>query len=194
MSLTIRFDEHETARLTDERIETVSRDRIEFVAEGNLTVTESKMAAVAGRTLRPTTVTLTVEDERPVPIDLTGPATLRLEDADVGIEPAGTDAVPSEATALESTTDDGPNGADPTYGVLSFTVDGAVQGVPEETVDRLAGSNATLRSITFTLDDETRSNGGTNDTVLAVTLLGFGVLVQRNGVVRVGIDGRVPGV
>lgn len=190
MSLTIQLDENESARVSDQVVETQPPDRVEFVAEGVLTVTEDLMGDYEGTALKPTEVILSVDDADTVTVDLTAEPSLRLEDVDVGVETPNSDDISSGIDSLNPTTDEGTEAPDINPGAIAFTVEGVILNVPTETFEPLSDGEITLQSITFSIDEVAKSDGGSNnDVILEITLLGYGVVIYRNGIIEIGTTG-----
>lgn len=190
MSLTIQLDETESARMSDELVEPQLPDRVEFVATGLLTISGELLGEFEGTTLLPAEVVLSVDDSETVTVDLTAEPSLRLEEVDVGVATSGADDISPGTAALDPRSDERADAPDVGPGSIAFTVEGAILNVPEETVDQLSEGDVTLQSITFALDETVKSDGGSNDAVvLEVTLLGYGIVVYRNGIVEIGTAG-----
>ncbi|WP_154660560.1 hypothetical protein [Halopiger goleimassiliensis] len=193
MGLTIQLDEHEHARLSDAVVETRPPDRIDFVAEGVLTVSEALLGEFEGTTLQPTEVAFTVDGSTPVTVDLTGEPTLRLESVDVGVTTTDADELSPDVTALDPTSDGSGDPFGTTPGAIAFTVEGTIRDVPADAFASLSAGEATPTAITFALQETTKSDGGADATLLEITLLGYGVVVYRSGIIEIGTGG-VPGV
>lgn len=190
MSLTIQLDGNESARVSDQRVETQPPDHVKFVAEGVLTVSEGLMGDFEGTALKPTEVILSVDGSETVAVDLTADPSLRLEEVDVGVETPDADDISQGVNSLDPTTDRGDETPDVSLGAIAFTVEGAILDVPDETFESLSDGEITPKSITFALDEVARGDGGSNDdVVLEVTLLGYGVVIYRDGVIEIGTTG-----
>lgn len=195
MSNTVRFDDAESIRLSDVIVETRPPDRIEFSVEGNLSVTEAVLGEFAGTTMNPSRVTVSGGDADAVALDLTGPATLRLETVDVGVATPDREDLADGVDALRSSADGGPDSVDPRPDVLSFTVDGEIRDVPSETFAALPAAGLSLESITFAVEESVRSDGGRgDDVVFECTLLGYGIIVRRDGSIVVGKAGSLASI
>ncbi|MGQ3413544.1 hypothetical protein ACT4ML_14915 [Natrinema sp. LN54] len=187
MSNTVRFDDAESVRLSNVTVETRPPDGLEFRVEGTLRATETLLGEFAGTTLNPVRVTVPDGDADSVAIDLTGPATLRLETVDVGVATPDGDDIAAGLDALRSSADEDREPIEPPPDVLSFTVEGEIRDVPSETFAALPAAVSSLESITFAVEDSVRSDGGrADDVVLECTLLGYGIVVRRDGSIVVG--------
>lgn len=192
MSVTIHLDEHQSTRVSDQRIETRPPDRIEFVAEGIITMTEELLGEFEGMALKPVQVDMSVDESQTVTVDLTEEALLRLEEMDVGVETPDADDISPGIGSLDPTTDDSIESPDITPGAIAFTVEGAILNVPEETFEPLSESSPTLQSITLAADEAIQSDGGSNNDILSeFTLLGYGIVIHRNGIIEIGTRGDV---
>ncbi len=192
MSNTVRFDDVESVRLSDVTVEMRPPDRLEFTAEGHLRVTETLLGKFAGATLNPVRVTVSGDDADSVAIDLTGPAALRLEAVDVGVATPDREDLADGIDALRPSAAGGPDSADPRPDVLSFTVEGTVRDVPSETFAALPEGALHLESLTFAVDESTRSDGGrADDVLLELSLLGYGIVVRRDGSTVIGNAGSL---
>ena len=191
MSLTVRFDETDAIRLTNSTVAAQPPDRIEFSVQGSLTATESMLAAFEGATLHPVGVTVSTDsDARSV--DLTGPASLRLENVDVGVASPDADSIPDDLDALKSSADEFEL-PDSRPDVLSFTVEGAIRDVdaPTAALESIAAADAEIEAITFAVDESVRTDGGSEPEIaLELSLFGYGVVVRRDGTIVVGSGGR----
>lgn len=192
MRNTVRFDDAKSIRLSDVIVETRPPDALEFTAEGHLRVTETLLGEFAGTTLNPVRVTVSGGDADSVALDLTGPATLRLENVDVGVAMPDREDLADGIDALRSSTNGGPGSADSRPDVLSFTVEGEIRDVPSETFAALSTDVSSLESVTFAVDESVRSDGGCpDDVVLDLSLLGYGIVVRRDGSIVVGNAGSL---
>ena len=195
MSLTIQLDESESTRVSDVLVETQPPDQIDFVAEGVLTITQELMDGFEGTTLKPTQVILSVDESDTVTVDLTEEPSLRLEEVDVGIETPDSDDIAPGMDSLDPTSDESTEAPEINPGAIAFTVEGSILHVPKETFEPLSEGELTLKSITFALDEVAKSDGGSNNTIiLEVTLLGYGVVIYRNGIIEIGTAGDVTGI
>ncbi|MFC4543422.1 hypothetical protein ACFO5R_15940 [Halosolutus amylolyticus] len=195
MSVTLQFDDTENVRLTEATVETRSADRIEFVVAGSLTITDALLGQFEGATLDPVRVTVSADGTDAVPIDLTDRASLRLDAVDVGVAtPDGAD-VAAGIDALSPTTDGGPDSLDSPPDVLSFTVHGEIRDVPTETIETIAGDSPTVESLTFAVEKSVRSDGGSGtDVIFELDLLGYGIIVRRDGSIVVGSGGPLASI
>lgn len=190
MSVTIHLAGNQSARLSDQRIETQPPDRIEFVAEGILRTTEEVLGEFEGMAMKPERVDISVDGSRTVTVDLAEEASLRLAEVDVGVETPDADDISAGLDSLNPTTDDGTESPDMNPGALAFTVEGAILTVPEETIEQLSEGSPTLESITFAVDNAIKSDGGSNtDVLLEFTLLGYGIVIHRNGTIEIQTHG-----
>ncbi|MDS0474985.1 hypothetical protein [Natrinema sp. 1APR25-10V2] len=187
MSLTVDFSENENVTLTDSTIEVESSDRLDISVEGRLAMSEALLAQFEGATLGPVAVTVSSDDSGAATIDLTGPATLRLETVDVGAATVDRDEIPTGVDELRSSTDGGPGAVDSPPDVLAFTVEGTIREIPEPTFEETEGDPPQLESLTFAVDETVRSDGGSgDDVVVELTLFGYGIVVRRDGSIVVG--------
>lgn len=195
MSNTVRFDDAESIRLSDVTVETRRSDGLEFTVQGSLRVTETLLGEFEGTTLNPVRVTVSGGDADPVTLDLTGPATLRLEAVDVGVATPDREDLADGIDALRPSADGGPGSVDSRPDVLSFTVEGEIRDVPSETFAALPEGVSDLESLTFAVDESARSDGGRGDDVLLeLSLLGYGIVVRRDGSIVVGNAGSLAGI
>lgn len=203
MSVTVGVDEDRRVRVTDDVVEIRPPDRIAFAIEGTVRITEELLGQFEGATLEPVRVEIASGD-RTVEIDLGEEAALRLENVDVGVETPGSDVVPSDGEAIEplangasvdgasadsASADDGAESDETRPGAIAFTVDGAIVDVPEKNVDAISRGSPSLESLTFAVEDPVRSDGGAesgDDVVFECSLLGYGIVVRRNGTIVVG--------
>lgn len=188
MTVTIRIVDNQSIRISDEVLEERPPDRVAFSVEGVVTMTEEVLSEFEGQALKPIRIDVSVEKSRAVELDLTE-ASLRLETVDVGVEvPDADDLSPSMDSLGPSSGGD----AESSYagpGAIAFTVEGAIDDVPAEALEPIAESAPTLESITFTVDDAVKSDGGSDDRIFEFSLLGFHVVVNRNGVIEIGARG-----
>lgn len=184
MTLTVDVAGDSNVRLTDEVVAALPSGTIEFAVEGTLSVAPDRLAAFEGRRLRPVAVGLSVADDV-VTVDLSGDAALRLDAIDVGVETPDRADLPS-ATDPDALADGVAGAADRDAGVVAFTVEGTVAGVDPATVETLEGESPGVASVTFTVDEVPATDGGSGDDVLAeVALLGFGVVIRRDGTITI---------
>lgn len=185
MTVTIRIVDNQSIRVSDEVLEERPPDRVAFAVEGIVTMTEEVLSEFEGQALKPVRIDVSVEESRAVELDLTE-ATLRLETVDVGVEVPDADDLSPGMDSLRPSSDDDAESTDPGPGAIAFTVEGSIQDVPAEALEPIAESASTLESITFVVDDAVKSDGGSDDRVFEFSLLGFHVVVNRNGVIEIG--------
>ncbi|MFC6766533.1 hypothetical protein [Natrinema soli] len=190
MTVTIDLDETESIHLADS-VERRPPDQLEFAIEGTVTVTEALLAEFEGSTLDPVRITVSTDDSDPVEIDLTGPATLCLENADVGIATPDTEDIPTSLDDLRSTADDGFGSVKSPPDVIAFTVEAVIRDVPTATLEAIADDTAEIESVTFAVRESVRSDGGADDddVIFELTLFGYGIVVRRDGTIVVKSDG-----
>ncbi|WP_226479640.1 hypothetical protein [Natrinema amylolyticum] len=195
MTVTIDLDETESVHLTSTAIEDRPPARLAVTIDGRVTVTDALLAEFEGATLDPVRVTVTVGDAEPIAIDLTGPASLRLENVDVGVATPDGEAIADEVDAFESVARDGSESVDPRPDVIAFTVEGSIRDVPPATVEAIADGDPTLESITFAVDETVRGDGGSDsDVIFELSLFGYGIVVRRDGRIVVGTTGSGAGI
>lgn len=184
MSVTVHLDENESVRLTDEVVDVRPPDRIAFAVRGTLTMTEELLGSFAGATLNPVRLDISTGGGRRVDVDLAERSELRLETVDVGVETPDTGDLSPGMDALGSSDDEE---ADARPGAIAFTVEGAVLDVPAETLESLSEGSPTLSALTFAVESPVRSDGGApDDPIFQFSLLGYGIVVRRNGVIEIG--------
>lgn len=195
MSLTVQFDETETIRLTDNTVEARPPDRVEFSIRGSLTASETLLAEFEGATLDPVSVTVSTDNgDESVTLDLTGPASLRLENVDVGVASPDADSIPDDLDALLRSAA-GFDAGDSRPDVLAFTVEGSIRGVSTATLDSLATENAEIEGVTFAVDDAVKTDGGSEpEILLELALFGYGIVVRRDGAIVVGSNGKLASI
>lgn len=188
MSISVDIEENAAVRVTDQAIDANPPDEVAFTADGVLRPTEGLLGEFEGSALRPVEVAFSVEESRTVEIDLEA-ASLRLDAVDVGVETPDSDDLPTAET--RPSTDDLADLADLSDsrpGAIAFTVEGVISGVPDETLARLTDGSTRLASITFAVQERARSDGGSaDDVLLEFTLLGFGIVVRRDGTIEVSM-------
>lgn len=195
MSVTVNVAEDRAVRLTEQVVETRPPDTIAFTLGGTVMMTEELIGAFEGTTLTPAEVSLSVDGSRTVDVDLSNGATLRLETVDVGVETPDPDDLIPGADSIGSAAEGTPNPSNATPGAIAFTVEGAIRGVPGEAFAAIAGGTPAIEALTFSVEDSTRSDGGSGDDMLfEFTLLGFEVSVHRNGIIDVGTRGTTVGL
>lgn len=204
MSPTVHIDRNPSVAVTDEVVEARPPDRIAFEAEGVIRPSESLLARFEGSSLRPVRVELSLGEGETVPVDLAEPGALRLESVDVGVATPDADGVRRGIDTIRSSggIGDGDGGgdesggrgaADAPTGAIAFTVEGTVRDLPPETVESVVGESPTLASVTFSVAESARADGGSpSDVLLEVGLLGYGVVVRRDGTVEVTRGGIAP--
>ncbi|SEP79228.1 hypothetical protein [Natrinema salaciae] len=195
MTVRIDLDEHESVELTDTDVRKRPPDRLEFATDGNLTVVSALLAEFEGATLNPVRVTISAADANPVAIDLTGPASLRLENVDVGVAtPDGAD-IADEFRSIPPSTDEDAGSTDSPPSVIAFTVDGAIRDVPPETLAAIGDDEPTLETVTFAVGESIRSDGGPGtEVIFELALFGYGIVVRRDGTITIGTGGRAAGI
>lgn len=202
MSPTVHIDRNPSVTVTDEVVEARPPDRIAFEAEGVIRPTESLLARFEGSSLRPVRVELALGGGETVAVDLAESGALRLESVDVGVATPDADGVRKGIDAIRSSGGIGDDGADegggsgaadaPT-GAIAFTVEGTVRDLPPETVESVVDESPALASVTFSVAESARADGGSpSDVLLEVGLLGYGVVVRRDGTIEVTGGGVAP--
>ncbi|WP_226006882.1 hypothetical protein [Natrinema salinisoli] len=190
MSIRIDPDEHESIRLNGVDIRTEPPNRLEFAIEGTLTVVSALLAEFEGATLNPVGVTVSAAESDPVSIDLTGPASLRLDDVDVGIARPDGEDIADDIRAARPSTDDA-DSVDLSSGVIAFTVEGTIRGLTATTFEPIADDGQAIESIEFAVDEPIRGDGGSEtDVIFELTLFGYGITVRRDGAIGIGTGGR----
>lgn len=194
MSITVDIADDQRIRVAGDAVETCPPDEVAFGIEGVLSMTEQLVGQFEGATLRPSRMTLSVDD-RPVEIDLTDEASLRLSSVDVGIETPDSEDISESVETLKSSVTDPSALTDANPAALAFTVEGSVVDVPEATLEILDSGDVTLESLSFAVDEGVRTDGGsTDDVVFEVTLLGYGITVRRDGTIVVGVRNDLAGL
>lgn len=188
MSVTVRVTDNERVRLTANTVEPKPSDRLEFSVKGRITVTEALLDRFEGATLNPVRVAVSGDDTEPVEIDLTASTTLRLDTVDVGIATPDREDVANGLDALRQPADDGSGPTDAQPDVIAVTVEGTIRNVPAATLERLANDDPGIESVTFAVEEPLRSDGGSGDVIFELTLLGYGIVVHRDGTIVVGSD------
>lgn len=194
MSVTVPLVDNQDVRLRTDIVEPHPPGTIEVTVEGTVTITGALLGQFEATTLEPVAVEIAVDESETVTVDLRKDGRLRLETIDVGIEPPDTGDLVPDGAALESSvsslSDSDPGlGSKPEPGVIAFTVEGVIEGVSPATIDDLTRSDQPLavESITFAVEDSIRSDGGREDDIVAeFSLLGYGIVVRRNGTVTIG--------
>ena len=190
MTVTVDLAGSSDVRLTEQAVTVRPPDEIGFVVEGTATRTESLLAEFEGRRLDPARVELAVGESGTVEVDLTAEASIRLESVDVGVETPDTDDLLPEDGTVTSAAEDAPDPSDSGPAALAFTVEGVLEGVPEEVVETVADASPTFTSLTFAVEESLESDGGSRDEAMCeFDLLGFTITVGRDGRVRVGTAG-----
>ena len=192
MSLTVELAENESVRLTDQRISNAPPAHVDVAVTGVLSMTEGLLDDFEGSSLKPVEIELSIEDLRLVEIDLSEQASLELESIEVGVATPDTDDVSPGADPISSSTDGVSPAGDSQPGAIAFTVEGTIRDVPDETCDLLADASPRLKAITFAVEDSIRSDGGADtDVVLDIGLLGYRLVIHRNGTVDIGTNGSM---
>lgn len=195
MSITVKIADDQRVRVAGDAVETRPPNQFTFGVEGVLSMTEQLIGQFEGATLRPSRMTLSVDDDRTVEIDLADEASLRLSSVDVGVETPDSDDIPEGVETLTSSVTDPSALTDANPAALAFTVEGSVLDVPEETIEILESGDVTLESLSFAVDDGVRTDGGSpDDVVFEVTLLGYGITVRRDGTIVVGVRDDLAGL
>ncbi len=192
--ITVNIDEDQRIQVTDQTIEAEPPSRLVFAAEGVLSVTETLLGEFEGAALTPVRIGVSVAGSRTIEIDLTEEPSLRLETIDVGVATPDAADLPSGIVAddapdvdtLRSTMADGPGSSDATPGAIAFTVEGAISGLSDGTIDPLIEATPTVTSITFAVDESSRTDGGSgSDIVFEFDLQGFSVTIRRDGTIEI---------
>lgn len=193
MSLTIDLAEQEHARIADAAIEVDPPQGLAFVAEGVITVSEELLQNNQGMSFNPTEVVFDSEEGQPVAVDLTGTASLQLEEVDVGVEtPEKEDLASGLGTANPSTVDAEAGMPQIDTGVVAFTVKGTIQDIPTDVLESLSDRSLSLAAVTFSAGETLKSDGGpTDDTLTTITILGLEITIYRGGVIAIGTDGEL---
>ncbi|UTF52574.1 hypothetical protein [Natronosalvus rutilus] len=186
MSVHVDIGENRNVRLTDERIECRPPNRIAFAAEGVITVTSELLGEFEGTSLKPVRVDISVDESRTVRTDLEEEASLRLETVDVGVETPDTDDLSPGMDTVSASSGDSTESTDASPGAIAFSVEGAIIDVPTETFDPITDGSPSLESIVFAVDDSVRTDGGSDDAIFSLGLLGRRIVIYRNGVIDVG--------
>ncbi|GAB3671871.1 hypothetical protein [Halopiger thermotolerans] len=189
MSITVNVEGNQNVRVTQQLVDTAPPSQVEFAAEGTITMTPALLERFEGASLQPAEIELAVADSETVAVDLSGTASLRLETVDVGVETPDAGDLSPGTDAIGSSTNDDSETVDAKPGAIAFTVEGTIADVPAETLESLAdaSSKPTLATITFAVEEPTRSDGGSGaDILLEIDLLGYGITVYRNGRIDIG--------
>ena len=195
MSITIDIEENPDVRVSEEVIDANPPDRIRFTAEGMISITEPLLGEFAGASLRPVRVDVSLDDARTVETDLEERASLRLDTVDVGVETPDSDDISRGMSSLSPSTDEATESTDPSPGVIAFTVEGTIEDVPAASFEPIADGSPTLKSITFAVGKSPRTDGGSDDdAVFEFTLLGYGIVVRRDGTIEIGTGIGIPDV
>lgn len=175
MAFTVHLDRSESVVVQTDETEARPPDAIRFFVAGRIeNVGKELLSRFSGRTVRPTT--LTFANGESVEVDLTGEAELELTGADAAVN------LPDASGPSLGDGDDGNLGlADAVSPVVEFSVTGVVEGVEEATVSAVEGSSMRLSAVTFEDEDATATDGGANDAVLELELLGFSVRLVADG-------------
>lgn len=193
MSPTVHIDRNPCVTVTEEVFEPRPPDRIAFEGEGVIKLSEALLGEFEGASLKSVRIDLAVDRSRTITIDLAEEGSLRLESVDVGVATPDADDVRRGIDAARSLGGDGDGSADAATGAVAFTVEGAIRDLPEETVRSLVGESPTLASVTFSVAESVRTDGGSPvDVLLEVGLLGYDVVVRRDGTIEVTTGGVAP--
>lgn len=188
MSLTVRLVDNQGIRISDQIIEPRPPDRVELAVEGVLTITENVLSQFEGTTLKPKQVVVSGDESGAVTVDLEE-ASLRLETMDVGVETPDADDISPGMDSFPTSPDDAES-LDTRPGAIAFTLEGAILETPKKTLEMIPDESVTLDSITFATEETMRSDGGSDERVLLeVTLVGYTVVIYRNGSIEVGTLG-----
>lgn len=190
MSVTVDLDENESVLVSDQYFEVQPPDRVDFVAEGIITMTKELLGKFEGTALKPAELVISTGDSRTVTVDLTGDALLQLQEIDVGVETPDADGISPGRDSLTQATE-AARTASQNAGSIAFTIEGAIQDVPEETFERLSEGPLTLERVTFAVADAVRSDGGADTSLLEFSLLGFSIVVHSDGLIEIGTRGGV---
>lgn len=189
MSLTVYLDENQQLHVTDQLVEAVSPDQVDFRIEGTLSMTEELLSAFEGSSLKPTAVDILANGSQSVEIDLAGEASLWLEDVDVGVETPDADDISSNLDLSRSVTDTDDESGHSRPGAIAFTVEGTVQDVPAEKLEPITDATLEVTTVQFTVEDPARTDGGSGaSVVLDLSILGYGITIYRNGSIDVDTD------
>ncbi|MFC7230475.1 hypothetical protein ACFQMM_02195 [Saliphagus sp. GCM10025308] len=186
MSVHVDIGENRNVRLTDERIECRPPNRIAFAAEGVITVTSELLGEFEGASLKPVRVDISVDESRTIRTDLEEEASLRLETVDVGVETPDTDDLSPGMDTVSASSGDGTGSTDASPGAIAFSVEGAIVDVPTESFDPITDGSPSLESIVFAVDASVRTDGGADDAIFSLDLLGRRIVIYRNGAIDVG--------
>ncbi|AEH38456.1 hypothetical protein [Halopiger xanaduensis] len=192
MSITVNVEGNQNIRVAEQLVGTAPSNQVEFAAEGTITVTPALLERFEGASLQPAELELAVADSETVVVDLSGAASLYLETVDVGVETPGTGDLSPGTDAIGSSTNGGTETSDTQPGAIAFTVEGTIADVPPATLESLAdaSSGPTIATVTFAVEEPTRSDGGSEaDVLLEIDLLGYGLAVYRDGRIDVGRGG-----
>lgn len=195
MTITIDLEDERRVRIADATVDARPPDVVRFEIAGNLRLGEEVLASAAGATLDPVRIAFQAAD-RAVAIDLRDrdEAALRLDAADVGLAAPDADDIVPDTDALGALATDGRSAprdlAAGRPGVVAFTVEGRIVDAPTDAVTVLAETELppSPKSITFEGLPSIRSDGGAVAPVLETTLLGFGIVVYRDGRISIGPD------
>lgn len=187
MSITVQVTDTGSMRLTENTVETDPPDRLEFAVRGRLTVTKALLAQFEGATLSPVRVVVSGADTDAVEIDLTASATLRLEAVDVGVASPDRTDIANGLETLRGSADGSPDPTGAQPDVIAFTVEGEIRDVPPATLEGIADDAPEIESVTFAVERSLTADGGSDDDVVVeLTLLGYGIVVRRDGTIVIG--------
>lgn len=190
MGFTVNITENQSIQVTEQLVDTKPPDRVAFAVEGVISMTEELLGEFSGSSLKPIEIDVSVAESRTVEIDLSDQASLRLDTVDIGVETPGTDDLSPGMETVNSSADDGDSSSDTRPGAIAFTVEGAINDVPDGEFESITGASPELETITFAVGESVRGDGGSGaDVVVEIALLGYGVTVHRNGTIDIGMDG-----
>jgi len=173
-------------RVKDATVTVDEEETVAFAVEGVLRVGGDTLEPFVDARLTPIEIAFAAGDEC-VAIDVANDAELRLEAVDVGVELpdcATSGAVDAAANPVETAAN--PNESVGGVGRISFTVEGILEDVPADAAERLADADAEPRSIAFSVDDATASDGGDAEAPVAtIELLAVRIAVLVDGTIVV---------
>lgn len=195
MTLTVQIDDNESIQLTATAVETRPPDRVAVTAQGSLSVTGGLLEQFAGAQLNPIRVAVSSEGSDPVEIDLTEQTSLRLENVDIGVATPDGDDISNGLDAVTPSADSRPEPVDSPPDVVAFAVEGVISDVPAGTLEAIEDEAPRLESLTFAVEDSVKSDGGPGrDVVFELTLLGYGIVVHRDGTIVIGSSGPLASI
>ena len=180
VDLEVDLANRSTVRLEDGDVTARPPASIEFSAEGSVSVGAGALDEFVGRTVRPSSSAFSVDGET-VTVDFRGDASLRLRSLDVGV------AVTDPGDALSEAVEVASSGTVDGVGTVSFTVEGVIEGVDEETIERLSAGSPEFESVTFSVRESLESDGGRDgsDALVDFGLFGYGIVVRRDGTISI---------